>query len=103
MNPLTRRATVYIPDFIIVYVDADGATHSEVVEIKPSKESPFHSSIREARSQRAKASLILNQAKWQAAMAWCKRNGMTFRVMTESQIYEGTRSKPRKPRRKKSK
>jgi hypothetical protein len=37
----------------------------------------------------------MNTAKWAAAMAWCKKNGMTFRVLTESDIYI---TKPRRKR-----
>jgi hypothetical protein len=37
-NPIKGRATIYIPDFFIVYVDKDGRNHAELIEIKPQKE-----------------------------------------------------------------
>jgi hypothetical protein len=36
--------------------------------------------------------IAVNTAKWQAAQAWCKRTGITFRVINEDQIfYSGRR------------
>ena len=43
--------------------------------------------LTEAKSTRDRALVARNHAKWQAANAFCKRNGMSFRVLTESQIF----------------
>jgi hypothetical protein len=40
-----------------------------------------------ARSTRDRAYVALNHAKWQAATAWCKNNGLRFRVVTENEIF----------------
>lgn len=83
-NPLTGRNTIYVPDFLIVYNDAKGQRHAEVIEVKPVKET----SLQEAgRSPRAQAAAILNMAKWEAARAWCKAQGLHFRVVTEKDIF----------------
>ena len=83
-NPLTGRNTIYVPDFLIVYNDAKGQRHAEVIEVKPTKET----SLQEAgRSPRAQAAAILNMAKWEAARAWCKAQGLHFRVVTEKDIF----------------
>lgn len=82
-NPLTGKPSQYVPDFMVLYQDKNGKRRAEVVEVKPSKEAIAEN----ARSKRDKASLILNTAKWAAAMAFCKKNGMTFRILTESDIY----------------
>ena len=34
-----------------------------------------------------KASWVINQAKWEAARAWCKQKGIMFRIVTEKEIY----------------
>ena len=39
---------------------------------------------------------IINQAKWAAAMAFCKQKGITFRVINEHDMYHGTPVKRRK-------
>lgn len=85
-NPFTRQNTIYIPDFLVIYIDRNGQKHGEVIEIKPMKEaSPEH-----AKSKRDKAALALNQAKWMAAIAWCTKHGFQFRVMTEEQLFQRT-------------
>lgn len=88
-NPFTGRNTIYVPDFMMVYVDRTGQKHAEVVEVKPSKEV----SMENARSVRDRAAVALNQAKWAAAHAWCKAYGMRFRVISEGDIYSNLKSR----------
>jgi hypothetical protein len=38
-------------------------------------------------SNRDKAIVAVNYAKWDMATKWAKRNGMIFRVVTEEQIF----------------
>lgn len=82
-NPFTGKNTIYIPDFLIVYQDASGQQHAEVIEIKPLKET----SLQEAKSKRDQAFAILNHCKWEAARAWCKNQGLKFRIVTEQDIF----------------
>ena len=82
-NPFTNKQTIYVPDFLIIYIDAKQQKHAEVIEIKPSTETTMEA----ARSTRDRAYVALNMAKWQAANHWCKQQGMHFRVITENQIF----------------
>jgi hypothetical protein len=82
-NPFTGKNTIYVPDFLIIYIDKSGKKHAEVIEVKPSTETTMES----ARSTRDRAYVALNAAKWQAANAWCSNQGMRFRVVTENQIF----------------
>ena len=82
-NPVTNKNTIYVPDFIVVYVDRNNRQHAEVIEIKPLKEAV----IERARSQRDKIMLAINMAKWQAAQAFCARNNLSFRLVTEHQLF----------------
>ena len=88
-NPLTGKNTIYVPDFLITYQDANGAHRAELVEVKPKKETTLEG----AKNIRDQASVILNLAKWEAARAWCRAHGMTFRVVTEDMIFHQGRSK----------
>jgi hypothetical protein len=83
MHPLTGKWTFYIPDLLIVFTDKNGNKRAELVEIKPAKEAYDD----RAKSKRDKAVLAVNKAKWAAAMAWCHKNGLTFRVLTEDQLF----------------
>jgi len=82
-NPVKGRQTIYVPDFLVVYVDANQKQHTELVEIKPSTETTMEG----ARSYRDKLSVAINMAKWAAADSWARANNMRFRVVTEFDLY----------------
>jgi len=82
-NPFTGKYTVYVPDFVVTYVDAKGNRKAEIIEVKPAKET----FLEQAKSQRAKAAVALNTYKWAAAHAFAKQHGMTFRVLTEQNLF----------------
>lgn len=88
-NPFTGKYTVYIPDFVVTYQDADGKARAEIIEVKPAKET----FLEKAKSQRAKAAVALNTFKWAAANAFAKHHGMTFRVINEENIFNNPRGK----------
>lgn len=81
--PFSQRVRQYIPDFFLVYVDQTGAQRAEVVEVKPLKET----GQKKTRSAHNAAQIARNQAKWSAAQAYCERNGFSFRVLTEDQLF----------------
>lgn len=83
-NPFTGKPTIYIPDFFVLYENKYGKQIAEIVEIKPKKQSLIESKLA---SKKDKLVVALNHAKWQAAMAYCKRMGYTFRVVTEDDIF----------------
>lgn len=83
-NPLTGKNTIYVPDFLIIYIDKSGQKHAEVIEVKPTKETTLEAA---GKSVKAQAAAILNMAKWEAARAWCKSHGLSFRVVTEKEIF----------------
>lgn len=82
-NPLNGKQTVYIPDFLVTYMQKGGKTSTKLIEIKPLHEaSEAHARSREDVAIRAK-----NQAKWGAATQWSARRGVDFLVLTESELY----------------
>lgn len=82
--PLTGKQTIYVPDFFVNYVDKNGKQHAEVWEVKPASQAIRERVGRNAMNQ---AAYIKNMAKWEAARAWCKQNGITFRVISENDIF----------------
>lgn len=83
-NPLTGKQSIYLPDFIIVYQDANGGNHAECIEIKPSGQVTMEA----AKSRHDKLHVVKNMAKWQAASAWCKMNKLTFRIISEKDLFK---------------
>ena len=92
-NPFKRISTVYIPDFVIQYVDRHGNNIIEILEIKPAKQSVDGL----AKDRNSKFALALNKVKWAAATKWAKQNGMRFRVMSERDMFA---QKPKQVKRK---
>lgn len=89
-HPFTNKYSVYVPDFVLVYMDKNGKKHVEVIEVKPKKET----FLEHARSVNNKKSLAVNAAKWTAAQKWCQQRGINFRVINEDHIF--TNQKKRK-------
>jgi len=90
IHPITGKRTNYIPDFFIVYQDRTGQTKAELIEIKPKKESI----IEEKRANPKTAiTVAINHAKWKYAQQYCKGQGITFRVVTEDDIFYNGRRK----------
>lgn len=88
-NPLTGKQTNYVPDFFVLYEDKMGNKKAEIVEIKPKKQSLIESRVTSAKDR---AAVAINHAKWGAAMAYCKKAGLIFRVITEDDLfYKGKR------------
>lgn len=93
-NPLTKRWTMYVPDFFVVYIDKDGRHHAELIEIKPAKEHPEYVRKKNERiSERTKLTQIINAAKWQAAARYCAERKIAFRIATEDSMFGFTRKK----------
>lgn len=90
-NPLTGKMSTYVPDLLLVYKDKKGQNHAEMVEIKPASQT-----LSEARTQAQKAAAVVNHSKWAAAHAWCKSQGMAFRVITENQIFNKPQNSKKK-------
>lgn len=83
-NPVKKKVCFYIPDFIIKYKDRAGNIKTEVIEIKPKKQSVPSKSL----SLYDKVALVINHAKWAAAKSICESHGITFKVMTEEDLFK---------------
>lgn len=92
LSPKDNKIHMYHPDFNIVYRDADGNDKTEIVEVKPLHESEE----KFAKSDRSKAALLINEAKWKAAIHYCNARDMQFRVITEASIFHHGQKKQKK-------
>lgn len=94
-HPLTGKIHTYIPDILMMYVDASYKKHVEIIEIKPNSQT----SLTEARSQHDKIHAIINEAKWTAAREYCRKQGIVFRVVSEKDLFhQGTRTATKRTR-----
>jgi len=89
-NPVAKKVKSYVPDFFIIYEDANGNRKGELIEIKPYKETTLEAAGRSAKNQ---IQAVVNQAKWKAAKEFCNRNGISFRVVTEHDMFSNTKKR----------
>ena len=88
-HPFTGKITNYVPDVFMRYRTKNNKVCTELIEIKPKKQSVIEGRM----SETQKAVVAVNYAKWEAAKAWCKRAGIVFRVVTEEQMFHNGRKK----------
>lgn len=82
-HPLTGKLTNYVPDVFLRYRTKNNVVCTEIVEIKPRKQSLIEGKM----TERDRMVVAVNHAKWAAARAWCKRAGIVFRVITENDMF----------------
>jgi len=88
-HPITGKMTQYIPDFLITYRNRDNTMRAELIEIKPKSQSVIESKM----SNKDRAIVAINYSKWAAAQKWCNQHGLTFRVITENDMFANGRNK----------
>ena len=87
INPLKQdgrgKPNHYIPDILFTYLDKSNNRVTELLEIKPSRPA-----IKElAKTKKDREAYIVNEAKWKQAEGWCKVHGISFRILTEKDIF----------------
>lgn len=89
-DPVKKKKRRYYPDFLIKVRDRDNKEKIFMVEIKPYKEihPPKKSNTKSIPSQLYEAAeYVTNMAKWRAAEDYCRKHNMTFRILTERELF----------------
>ena len=83
-SPLDKKYHRYFPDFIVKTINND----KYMIEIKPSRQAvkPKPPKKKTKSYMRESFEYIKNQAKWQAAKAYCEDKGMQFKIITEKDL-----------------
>lgn len=87
-HPLTGKMTNYVPDFLITYRTRNNTLKAELIEIKPRGQA----TLTEKQNPKERAVVAVNYAKWDAATKWCRNQGLTFRVITEDDMFKNGRA-----------
>ena len=87
-HPMTGRISRYFPDIWIKYKNKDNIITETVWEVKPKKYTePPRIPKRKTKSWAYTAEqFVINQAKWKAAEAYCKKRGQSFQIITEDHL-----------------
>jgi hypothetical protein len=86
-NPLTGRVSRYFVDSNITVKSKNGELKKYLIEIKPSIQTIPPKPGKNTKSLlRRQAEYVKNRAKWEAAMAWCKKKEYEFQIITEKEL-----------------
>ena len=81
-DPIRNKMSFYNPDFFIEYIDVNHNIKKQLIEIKPLKEATF----KKASNGYDKLLVAKNAMKWAAAIDYCKKRGIEFKVMHEHNL-----------------
>ena len=89
ISPVDGRRHRYYPDFLIEVKEKSGKLKKYVIEIKPKKQTlPPIKKKRVTKGFITEAkTYAVNQAKWKAAVDFCKDNLIEFKIITEDELY----------------
>lgn len=91
----------YFPDYLIEFRDTTGKIKKQLIEVKPKKQTqPPKPPARVTKSFLYEAAMYeKNQAKWAAAVEFCKDNMIEFRIITEVELGIKQYDRKKGPRR----
>lgn len=78
-----KKGSIYIPDFLITYIDKNKHKYTEMIEIKPKSQVV----LTEKSTLKEKIEISVNHEKWKAATTFCRHNDIKFRIITREELY----------------
>lgn len=84
-----KRVRRYFVDLVAHLKSSDNSIKKLLIEIKPFKQvsAPVFSARKNKKSVLyEQTQYIINNAKWEAARAWCKKNDYIFLILTEKHL-----------------
>lgn len=81
-DPIKNKMSFYTPDFYIEYLDNNKKLKKVLIEIKPLKET----TLKETSNGYDKLMVAKNSMKWAAAIDYCKKRDIEFKVMHERNL-----------------
>jgi hypothetical protein len=89
LSPVDNRWHRYFPDFFVRVRTANGMVESSILEVKPASQS--QPPKKKSRVTKAYINEVMtwgvNEAKWKAAVEYCKDRNWKFHVLTENEIF----------------
>jgi hypothetical protein len=88
LSPVDNRVHRYFPDFIIKLKESTGQIKTYVIEVKPKRQTqPPKPKSRMTKGFLYEAkTYAVNQAKWKAAVEFCKDRMLEFKIITEDEL-----------------
>ncbi len=92
-SPIDGRIHRYFTYAYIKVKESDGSIKKYLIEIKPYKQTiPPTKPKKQTKGYIYEADeYAKNQSKWEAAIEYCKDRGWTFKVITEKELFSGSK------------
>lgn len=90
LSPIDNRWHRYFPDFFVRVKNKNGIQEAMILEVKPASQSapPQKKSKITRRYIQEVVTWGVNEAKWNAAVEYCKNRQWEFKVITEHEIFK---------------
>jgi hypothetical protein len=90
LSPIDNRWHRYFPDFFVRIKNRNGIQEAMILEVKPASQSvaPEKKSKITRQYIREVVTWGVNEAKWKAAVEYCKDRNWQFKVITENEIFK---------------
>jgi hypothetical protein len=87
-DPVKRKVRKYYPDFFVKVKESTGNIKKYIIEIKPKKQTqPPKTPKRKTKSYINEVyTYATNEAKWKAAVEFCKDHLIEFKIITEDEL-----------------
>jgi len=87
ISPADNKKHRYFPDFVITFINVEGYVETQMIEIKPHKQTmPPKQQKNKRRLLQEVLTFEKNMAKWMAADSYCQDRGWKFRILTEKHL-----------------
>jgi len=88
LSPVDNRWHRYFPDFFVRVKNRTGVSEAMILEVKP--KSQARPPVKKSKITRRYITEVMqwgvNEAKWKAAVEYCKDRSWTFKVITEDDL-----------------
>jgi len=93
VSPIDNKVHRYFVDFYVEARGRDGETKVMLLEVKPKAQTqePKKPKRQTKKFINEVMTYGVNKAKWDAATKWARQNGLTFRVITENEMFANGR------------
>lgn len=87
-SPIDGRVHRYFVDFIVTKINSNGIKETSLIEVKPAKQTKPPAKKAKVTKQYINEVTTwgVNEAKWKAAIEYCKDRGWTFHIFTEVEL-----------------
>jgi hypothetical protein len=90
-SPIDGRIHRYFVDFIVTAINKQGIKETTLIEVKPAIQTkpPVLTEGKSKKSRRYIQEVMtwgVNEAKWKAAIEYCKDRGWKFQIFTEKEL-----------------